>query len=90
MTLAVMAPVFNEIKDEAILPYIENQQEMSWDVAWERGTRPLKQFMSRQIERADNSEDVAVLSVSSPRRGRNMPETYDDVPFQVLAGLLDQ
>ena len=85
MTLAVMAPVFNEIKDEAILPYIENQQEMSWDVAWERGTRPLKQFMSRQIERADNSEDVWLFYRYLPQdEQENMPENYDDVPFQVL------
>ena len=85
MTLAVMAPVFNEIKNEAVLPYIESEQEMSWEVAWERGTRPLKQFMSRQIEQADNSEDVWLFYRYLPQEQQdNMPETYDEVPFQVL------
>lgn len=85
MTLLVMAPTFQQIKDEAILPYIDGNGQMGWQEAWEKGVRPLRIFMSRQIEAADNSEDVWLFYRYLPEEERRVtPGTYDEVPLKVL------
>jgi len=51
--------------------------------AWERGVAPLRRFMSDQIERAGNSDDVWLFYDYLPEDTPE-PSTYDDVPLQVL------
>ncbi|MEZ6108851.1 MAG: flagellar type III secretion system pore protein FliP [Pirellulaceae bacterium] len=85
MTLFVMAPTFTQVKDDAILPYIASDGQMSWEDAWEKGSRPIRTFMSHQIEAADNSEDVWLFFRHLPEEERqDVPETYDEVPLKVL------
>jgi flagellar biosynthetic protein FliP len=80
ITLAVMTPVWKQTYDEAIVPYTNHQ--IGLDEAWRRGADPIRRFMSLQIERCNNSDDVWLfLQYSSPN---TRPETYDDVPLSAL------
>ena len=78
-----MAPVWKQVYFDAIVPYTDEASQMTAAEAWEVGVLPVRQFMSQQIELADNTEDVLLfcdyLADSQP-----VPETYADVPLQVL------
>lgn len=85
MTLLVMAPVWIEIKDNSIIPYTDPNQEMSWEEAWEKGVDPIKRFMSRQIDIADNSDDIWLFYQYLPaEEQQNPPDSYNAVPLKVL------
>jgi flagellar biosynthetic protein FliP len=83
MTLLVMTPVWSEVYTEAIQPY--TQEEIGLEDAWNRGVKPVRQFMSRQIDVANNSDDVWLFYEYLPASQKTKtPETYDDVPLQAL------
>ncbi len=85
MSLLIMAPVWNEIRTEAIDPYTDSQTEMTLQEAWEKGSRPVKRFMSRQIDAAGNVDDIWLFYQHLPASQRQQrPETFDDIPLQVL------
>jgi flagellar biosynthetic protein FliP len=85
MTLLVMAPVWNEVRTEAIDPYVAGDQGMTLEEAWQRGTRPVRRFMSRQIQMAGNIDDIWLFHAYLPEAERAAPpETFDDVPMQVM------
>jgi flagellar biosynthetic protein FliP len=84
MTVLIMSPVWKQVYQDAIVPYSDPQSEMSLEQAWEAGARPIRQFMSRQIEVAGNSEDVWLFQDYLAPTGVSVPSTYDDVPLQVL------
>jgi flagellar biosynthetic protein FliP len=83
MTLLIMSPVWKDVYDDAIDPYTDPEVEMSYEVAWQAGVKPVRKFMSRQIEIAGNSDDVWLFYQYLPE-STPPPETYDDVPLQVL------
>jgi flagellar biosynthetic protein FliP len=83
MTLLIMTPVWNEVYRDAIEPYTDPQGTMSLEQAWQAGVRPIRAFMSRQIEIAGNSDDVWLFYQYLPQETA-APATYDDVPLQVL------
>lgn len=83
MTLLIMSPVWKDVYDEAIAPYTDPDVQMSADEAWEAGIRPVRRFMSRQIEVAENDDDVWLFFERMPE-DTPTPENYDDVPIQVL------
>jgi flagellar biosynthetic protein FliP len=85
MTVLIMAPVWNEIKDEAIIPYTDQTQQLGWEEAWDRGVKPVKGFMSKQISLAGNSEDVWLFFEYLPEsEQQTVPTTFDEVPLKVL------
>ena len=85
MTGLVMTPVWQDVYRDAIQPYRESGGSMSAWEAWTAGVQPVRQFMSRQIDRADNGEDVWLFYRHLPAEQQsNPPQTYDDVPLQVL------
>jgi flagellar biosynthetic protein FliP len=83
MSLLVMAPVWKEVYDESIGPYTAAGSQMSLEEAWSRGVKPVRDFMSRQIDMAGNSDDVWLFYQYLPP-GTPSPETYDDVPLEAL------
>ncbi len=83
LTMLVMAPVWNEVKTEAIDPYTSSESEMNWEEAWQRGVVPIKRFMAQQIEASGNTESVAQFYRYLPDAG-TLPSTIDDVPINVL------
>jgi flagellar biosynthetic protein FliP len=84
LTLLIMAPVWKQVYDQAIRPYTNH--EISVDEAWRAGVRPIHRFMSMQIRRCENDDDVELFLRYVPKE--NAPEggyqQYDQVPLQAL------
>ncbi|MBX9792211.1 MAG: flagellar type III secretion system pore protein FliP [Pirellulales bacterium] len=80
LTLAVMTPTWKQVYEEAIAPY--SQHEIDLETAWQRGVTPVRQFMSLQIERTGNSDDVWLFLDHMP--GVPTPTSYDEVPLEAL------
>ena len=80
ITLLLMAPTWKQVYDEAIVPYTE--REITLEEAWDAGAAPIRRFMSLQIERTDNAEDVWLFMSYLPDSPE--PTTYDDVPLVAL------
>lgn len=86
LTVLIMRPVWNDVYRDSIEPYTKQPAEISADEAWRAGLRPVRRFMSRQIEVAGNSDDVWLFYEYSQRSSAvEPPASYDDVPFEVLA-----
>ena len=80
VTLLVMTPVWKEAYDQGIKPY--TSRELTLEQAWPRGVAPVRRFMSQQIERCGNSDDVWLFLEYLPNTPT--PTSYDDVPLQAL------
>lgn len=80
VTLAVMTPVWKQVYEDGIKPYTERR--VGLDQAWTSGISPVRRFMSLQIERTGNSDDVWMFLKYMP--GTAEPRSYDDVPLQAL------
>jgi flagellar biosynthetic protein FliP len=83
MTMLIMWPTWTDVYHEAIEPYSQTGSEMTLEEAWDAGSKPIRQFMSRQIKIAGNSEDVWLFYKYLPPN-TPIPQTYDDVPLQAL------
>ena len=77
-----MAPVWNEVKKEAIDPYASSSESFDWKAAWQSGVVPVKKFMRRQIEAAGNTQSIALFYNYIPESER--PKSIEDVPINVL------
>ena len=82
VTFLVMAPTWNQIKTEAVDPY--SSGEIEWEDAWQRGLVPVKHFMGRQIEIAENEDAVAMFYRYLPHQTGEKPESLQQVPVNVL------
>lgn len=85
ITFFVMYPVGNAVYTDALKPYEEGK--ITAMQAWDTGVIPLRQFMSRQIQKAGNDADVWLFWRADPDAptgddAQNL--TYDDVPLHVL------
>jgi flagellar biosynthetic protein FliP len=80
LTLAVMGPTWKQVYNEAIAPYSEH--EIDLDTAWQRGVAPVRRFMSMQIERTGNTDDVFLFLDHMPHVAT--PTDYDEVPLEAL------
>jgi flagellar biosynthetic protein FliP len=75
LTLFIMMPVFTQINDKALQPYLA--QQMSWKTAVDNASDPIRNFMLRQV----NEKDVALfvrLAKMPP------PHTVKDLPMHVI------
>ncbi len=83
MTLFVMTPVWTRVYDDAIKPYTDPAVSMSLEEAYDAGSIPVREFMSRQIKIADNDDDVELfygyMDPDAP-----LPSNFEDVPMRVL------
>jgi flagellar biosynthetic protein FliP len=79
MTFLVMAPTWQRVNSEAVQPYLSNQLDAR--TALDRGLVPVREFMTRQIERHGNEADVDVFTDAAklPRATK-----WDDVPTTAL------
>jgi len=80
LTFLIMAPVWKQVYNEAIVPYTDHR--ISLDEAWKSGVAPVRRFMSQQIERTKNSEDIYLFMNYAP--SQPAPKSYNDVPLVVL------
>ena len=81
LSLLIMAPVWAEVYETAVVPYSEGQ--ISNAEAFQRGQAPIRTFLWRQIEKTGNAETIAVFTQFIP--GKENPEFYEDVPWRALA-----
>jgi flagellar biosynthetic protein FliP len=70
MTLLLMAPVWKETYEQGIKPYTNS--EIGLEAAFARGVAPVRKFMSHQIQRTENDDDVYLFL-------RYLPEQADPV-----------
>ena len=80
ITLLIMTPVWKQVYDRAIVPYTEGQIDL--EQAWTEGVAPVRRFMSMQIERTGNSDDVWLFMDYLP--DDPAPTSYDEVPLLAL------
>ncbi len=81
LTLLIMWPVWKQTYDQGVVPY--TQKQLSAEDAWQRGIKPIRRFMSDQINRCNNSADIWMFYKYLPA-GTTEPKSYDDVPLAAL------
>jgi flagellar biosynthetic protein FliP len=80
ITLAIMTPVWTQVYQQAIVPYTAKQ--ISLEQAWTAGVAPVRKFMSMQIERTHNGDDVWLFMSYLPKQAK--PKSYEEVPLTAL------
>ena len=83
LTILIMAPVWTEVYEEAVVPY--SAGEIGQAEALNKGGEPIRNFLWKQIERTGNVEIVAMFSRYSSPDQDSAPEYYEDVPWRALA-----
>jgi len=85
LTVLVMRPVAEVVYNEGIEPYATGR--ISAAAAWEAGTKPIKMFMIRQIERTNHEEYFWQLyDLTTPESAHQpTPVEREDFPLQVVA-----
>ncbi len=71
LTLFIMAPVFDRIKDEAVLPYLDEQIEI--DQAFARAQAPLRTFMLGQTRESDIEMFAKIADVGELQGPEDLP-----------------
>ena len=75
LTLFIMMPVWNQVRMEALNPFLENQ--LTQEVAMERAIEPIREFMLKQVREKDLGLFMSMGKVPDP-------QTIKDVPIHVL------
>jgi flagellar biosynthetic protein FliP len=75
ITFFTMAPVWTEIYDRALVPYV--QGDMQAETAWENTVQPVRQFMFKQTRQKE-------LSLMLRLSGRDQPNNQDEVDTMIL------
>jgi flagellar biosynthetic protein FliP len=75
LTFFVMAPIYNQINEQALQPYSEG--EIAQEVAFARASEPLRAFMFAQTREKDLQLFVSLSEM-------DRPETPADIPTVVL------
>ena len=82
LTLLIMAPVWKDVYDTAVVPYTSRQ--ITLDQAWTTGCKPVRRFMSMQIKKTGNGDDVRLFLDYVPQSAGKDYEYYEDVPLAAL------
>lgn len=75
LTFFVMQPIFAQINDQAIQPYLEG--EITQEEAFALGEAPLREFMFYHTREKDLALFVDIANLDPP-------ETRDDIPLHIL------
>lgn len=75
LTLFIMMPVFTEINDNALQPYLA--EEMHWKDALGEAGKPVRRFMLSQVNEKDVALFVRISRMPAPRN-------VDDIPLHVI------
>jgi len=84
LTIFVMAPTFNQIKKDAIDPL--QAQKITQTQAFERGQKPLREFMFKQTRTADLALFVKLAKLERPKTRADVP-TYVLIPAFIISEL---
>ncbi|WP_034629032.1 flagellar type III secretion system pore protein FliP [Desulfotruncus alcoholivorax] len=71
LTIFIMSPVFKQVNDQAVQPYLANQisQQQAWDKAYE----PLRKFMAKQTREKDIALFITLSGMDKPRNLQDLP-----------------
>ncbi|MEW6697241.1 MAG: flagellar type III secretion system pore protein FliP [Bacillota bacterium] len=75
LTIFIMMPVYQDINNNAIQPYLANQ--LTYEQATERAAEPLRNFMAKQTREKDLALFLSVAKLDKPNN-------IDEVPMSVL------
>ena len=84
LTLFVMAPTFKEVKEVAIDPL--SREEITQAQAFERGQKPMREFMFRQTRDKDLALFVKLAKMERPRTRADIP-THVLIPAFIISEL---
>jgi flagellar biosynthetic protein FliP len=84
LTIFVMAPTFTKVKTDAIDPL--SKHEISQTQAFERGQKPLREFMFRQTRTKDLALFVTLSKLQRPKTRADVP-TYVLIPAFIISEL---
>ena len=79
LTFFLMTPVFNQINNEALKPYLAN--EISQQEALDKAVKPIRAFMLKQITKNNNKKALA-LFIDIAKLDK--PKDYDEIPTTVV------
>jgi len=75
LTFFIMSPVYQQIDQQAIQPYLNNQLDQ--DAAFDKAAGPLREFMFKQTREKD-------LQLFIEMNNQEAPATLEDIPTVVL------
>ncbi|MDR1385219.1 MAG: flagellar type III secretion system pore protein FliP [Planctomycetaceae bacterium] len=80
LTLLIMAPVWQEVYTEAVLPYTERR--ISLQDATSHAEKPIREFMVKQIAKTGNTDDIWMFM----QYIHDVPEpnNWDEIPWRAL------
>ena len=84
LTIFVMAPTFSKVKTDAIDPLTKHQ--ITQAQAFDRGQKPLREFMFRQTRTKDLALFVKLAKLKRPRTRADVP-TYVLIPAFIISEL---
>jgi flagellar biosynthetic protein FliP len=73
LTFFVMMPVWNEINEKALTPLVD--KEISYEIAMDRATQPLKEFMLRQTRKKDLALLMSIAQAKKPQSSSDVSLT---------------
>jgi flagellar biosynthetic protein FliP len=71
LTFFIMAPVWHEIQQTAVQPYID--QKVAGPEAFKRGVEPLRAFMLKQTREKDLALFVSISKAPRPKNAQEVP-----------------
>lgn len=71
LTFFIMSPVFHQVNDRALKPYLA--QEMAGEEAVQRGLEPLRGFMVKQTREKDLSLFINLTKAPKPKNAQEIP-----------------
>jgi len=71
LTFFIMAPVWQEIQEKSVTPYIN--QKMAGDEAVKKGLEPLRAFMLKQTREKDLGLFVSITKTPKPKNANEVP-----------------
>jgi flagellar biosynthetic protein FliP len=84
LTIFVMAPTFTKVKTDAIDPL--SKHEITQAQAFDRGQKPLREFMFRQTRTKDLALFVKLAKLDRPKTRADVP-TYVLIPAFIISEL---
>ena len=84
LSLFVMAPTWTRINADALQPYLS--QQISPEVAFDRASVPLREFMFKQVRERDLALFIQVGNLPQPKTTEDVP-TYVLVPAFMISEL---
>lgn len=84
LTFFVMAPTLQQVNSQALQPYLKG--DISQEAAYQRGIKPMRDFMFKQVHEKDLALFVKLSNLKRPRNFSDIP-TYVLIPSFVISEL---